>query len=274
MQRRRLASASFVIGFLLFASYGAAAAAPRALLELFTSQGCSSCPPADKLLGDFAADSSVVALSLPIDMWDYLGWKDTLALPGHSMRQRAYARQRGDRQVYTPQMVVNGTTHVLGSDRAAIERAIAETDRNAEIMAVPVSLSTASGNLTVRLKADPAVQAKSADADKSTDAEVWLCPLVSAIAVAIGRGENGGRTVTYHNVVRAWRKLGGYNGSDSTWSVPLSQIEDGHIDAAAVIVQKGTRDKPGPVLGAALLPIASHITDDLQRTLQRTSNVR
>jgi hypothetical protein len=264
MQRRRLASASFIIGVLLFASYGVAAAAPRALLELFTSQGCSSCPPADKLLGEFAADSSVVALSLPIDMWDYLGWKDTLALPGHSMRQRAYARQRGDRQVYTPQMVVNGATHVLGSDRAAIERAIAETDRNAEVMAVPVSLSTASGNLTVSLKADPAVQAQ------STDVEVWLCPLVSAIAVAIGRGENGGRTVTYHNVVRAWRKLGGYNGSDSTWTVPLSQIEDGHIDAAAVIVQKGTRDKPGPVLGAALLPIAKHITDGLQRT----SNVR
>ena len=92
MQRRRLASASLVVTLLLFASYGVAAAAPRALLELFTSQGCSSCPPADKLLGELAADSSIVGLSLPIDMWDYLGWKDTLALPGHSIRQRAYAR--------------------------------------------------------------------------------------------------------------------------------------------------------------------------------------
>jgi hypothetical protein len=264
MQRRRLASASLVIGFLLFASYGAAAAAPRALLELFTSQGCSSCPPADRLLGELAADPSVVALTLPIDMWDYLGWKDTLALPGHSLRQRAYARQRGDRQVYTPQMVVNGTTHVVGSDRAAIEKAIAETDRDSEIMAVPVLLSAASGTLTVTLKAAPAAQSEPADA------EVWLCPLVSAIAVAIGRGENSGHTVTYHNVVRAWRKLGAYNGGDSTWSVPLSQIEDGRVDAAAVIVQKGTREKPGPVLGAALLPIGSRVSDDIQRT----SNVR
>jgi hypothetical protein len=264
MQRRRLASASLVIGVLLFASYGVAAAAPRALLELFTSQGCSSCPPADKLLGELAADPSIVALSLPIDMWDYLGWKDTLALPGHSLRQRAYARQRGDRQVYTPQMVVNGTTHVNGSDRAGIERAIAETDRDSQIMAVPVLLSTASGDLTVKLKPQPAAQAE------PTDAEVWLCPLVSAIAVAIGRGENSGRTVTYHNVVRAWRKLGEYSGGESTWSVPLSQIESGHVDAAAVIVQKGSREKPGPVLGAALLPIGSHISDDIQRT----SNVR
>jgi hypothetical protein len=264
MQRRRLASASLVFGVLLFASYGVAAAAPRALLELFTSQGCSSCPPADKLLGEFAVDPSFVALSLPIDMWDYLGWKDTLALPGHSIRQRAYARQRGDRQVYTPQMVVNGTTHVVGSDRAAIERAVAETDRNSEIMTVPVLLSAASGDLTVRLKSEPVAPAA------PVDAEVWLCPLVSTITVAIGRGENGGRTVTYHNVVRAWRKLGAYSGGESTWSVPLSQIEDGRVDAAAVIVQKGTREKPGPVLGAALLPIASQISNDMQRT----SNVR
>jgi hypothetical protein len=268
MQRRRLASASLVIGFLLFASYGVATAAPRALLELFTSQGCSSCPPADKLLGELAADSSVVALSLPIDMWDYLGWKDTLALPGHSIRQRAYARQRGDRQVYTPQMVVNGTTHVVGSDRAAIEKAVAETDRDSEIMALPVLLSVASGSLTVSLKGRPAAPAE--PQAEPIAAEVWLCPLVSAITVAIGRGENSGRTVTYHNVVRAWRKLGLYSGGEATWSVPLSQIEDGHVDAAAVIVQKGSREKPGPVLGAALLPIANHISDDVQRT----SNVR
>jgi hypothetical protein len=261
MQRRRLASASFVVGFVLFASYGVAAAGPRALLELFTSQGCSSCPPADRLLGEFAADSSIVALSLPIDMWDYLGWKDTLALPGHSIRQRAYARLRGDRQVYTPQMVVNGVTHVVGSDRAAIERVIAQTDRDSPAMSVPVLMTAGGGDLTVSLKAPPAEYAAAADA------EVWLCPLSSVVAVPIGRGENGGRTITYHNVVRAWRKLGAYSGAESTWSVPLSQIADGRIDAAAVIVQKGSREKPGIVLGAALLQIGQQITDDRQRTI-------
>jgi len=265
MQRRRLASASLVIGFVLFAGYGVAAAGPRALLELFTSQGCSSCPPADKLLGEFAAQSSIVALSLPIDMWDYLGWKDTLALPGHSIRQRAYARLRGDRQVYTPQMVVNGVSHVVGSDRAAIERAIALTDGDAAVMSVAVLLSAAGGDLSVTLKPDPAAQTDAAEA------EVWLCPLSSAITVAIGRGENGGRSITYHNVVRGWRKLGAYSGAEATWSVPLAQIADGHIDAAAVIVQKGSREKPGIVLGAALLPIGPQLTDDRQ---QHTTNVR
>src|SRR5262245_5125278 len=101
-----------------------AKAEPRAVLELFTSQGCSSCPAADKLLGELAKDPSLVTLTLSVDYWDYLGWKDTLALKGHSNRQRAYAGVRGDREVYTPQMVVNGVGHVNGSDKAAIERAI------------------------------------------------------------------------------------------------------------------------------------------------------
>ena len=94
---------------------------PRAVIELFTSQGCSSCPAADKLLGELAADPSLVPISVPIDYWDYLGWKDTLADPRNTARQKAYAHVRGDGQVYTPQVVVNGSLHVLGSDRAAIE---------------------------------------------------------------------------------------------------------------------------------------------------------
>src|SRR6516164_4011195 len=103
---------------------------PRAVIELFTSQGCSSCPAADKLLGELADDPSLVAMSLPVDYWDYLGWHDTLALAGHSKRERAYARVRGDGQVYTPQVVVNGTAHVLGSDKIAIERTIAQDRKN------------------------------------------------------------------------------------------------------------------------------------------------
>src|SRR5438105_9770472 len=97
-----LATASVAIGF------SPAMSEPRAVVELFTSQGCSSCPPADRLLGELARDPAIVALSLPIDYWDYLGWKDTLAKPDHTARQRGYARVRGDREVYTPQAVING----------------------------------------------------------------------------------------------------------------------------------------------------------------------
>ena len=253
---RRLASLPLIAGFLV-ASVGIACAAPRALLELFTSQGCSSCPPADKLLGELAKDPSLVALSLPIDIWDYLGWKDTLALAGHTARQRAYAEQRGDRQVYTPQMVVNGSMHVVGSDRAAIERVIDETDHNPAVMSLPVLVSATGGDLSVTVKAA---------ASGHASGEVWLCPLVSAIAVPIGHGENRGRTVIYHNVVRAWHKLGDFAGTDKTWSVPLSKLETGAVDAAAVIVQEGTRDKPGVVLGVALTSLARPAPDDKRQT--------
>src|SRR4249920_3210275 len=109
------------------AAAGAAEAGPRAVIELFTSQGCSSCPPADKLIAEYSRDPSIIALSLAVDYWDYLGWKDTLATSGHSNRQRAYAKARGDREVYTPQVVVDGAVHALGSDKAAIERAIRQT---------------------------------------------------------------------------------------------------------------------------------------------------
>jgi hypothetical protein len=256
MVGRRLASIIVIVVFSLV-TLSFARAKPRALLELFTSQGCSSCPPADKLLGKLTKDPSLVALSLPIDIWDYLGWKDTLALPAHAARQRAYAELRGDRQIYTPQMIVNGSMHVLGSDRAAIERVIALTDRNPAIMSVPVRLSAGSVDLIVSVA--PA-------AGQHLTGEVWLCPLISAINVAIGRGENSGRTVTYHNVVRAWRKLGDFAGTNSSWRVPLSKIENGRIDAAAVIVQEGTHEKPGIVLGAAYTTLGEQTTDATQQT--------
>src|SRR4029079_5576041 len=105
-------------------------AEPKAVVELFTSQGCSSCPPADKVLGELANDPSVVALSMPIDYWDYLGWKDTLADSRFTARQKAYSQVRGDREVYTPQVVVNGSVHVIGSDLPGIENAIHVTSKS------------------------------------------------------------------------------------------------------------------------------------------------
>src|SRR3954466_16123948 len=113
---------------------------PRAVVELFTSQGCSSCPPADQIVGELAKDPNVIALSMPIDYWDYLGWKDTLADSRFSARQKAYSHARGDREVYTPQVVINGSLHVVGSDRPAIEDAIGVTQKADGVMSVPVTV--------------------------------------------------------------------------------------------------------------------------------------
>jgi hypothetical protein len=244
MQARRVAPALLIAGFVIAGAAAAQAGEARAVLELFTSQGCSSCPPADRLVGQFANDPSVVALSVPIDYWDYLGWRDTLANPAHSARQRAYARARGDGQVYTPQIVVNGSADALGSDQAAIERAIALTDRKTGVMSLPVVLAVNNGTLNVNVSG----------ADKApAAAEVWLCALTKAVPVAIGRGENRGRTITYHNVVRNWVKLGTL--SAAQWNVPIAQIKAEGIDAAAVMVQEGSHDRPGIILGAALTDI-------------------
>src|SRR6478752_543484 len=152
-------------------------AEPRAVIELFTSQGCSSCPPADKLAAEYARDPSVIMLSLAVDYWDYLGWKDTLAIAGHTSRQRAYARARGDRQVYTPQVVVDGAVHVLGSDKSAIEQAIRQEHDKASPLTLPVTMIQDGDKLTVNV---------SASKDGKGQAEVWLCPLTKSVPVSVG----------------------------------------------------------------------------------------
>jgi hypothetical protein len=217
---------------------------PRAVVELFTSQGCSSCPPADKIIGELAKDPSVIALSMPIDYWDYLGWKDTLADSRFSARQKAYSQMRGDREVYTPQVVVNGSAHVVGSDRAGIESAIGATEKTDGVMSVPVTMTLNGKQINVSVAA-------STRGPASMHGEVWICSISKAVPISIGRGENRGREVTYHNVVRNLLKVGDWNGSSGSWTVPLENISREGVDAAVVYLQDGSRDKPGPMLGAA-----------------------
>jgi hypothetical protein len=224
----------------------AADAEPRAVIELFTSQGCSSCPPADKLLGQLAADPSLVALSLPIDYWDYLGWKDTLADPRNSARQRAYSHARGDREVYTPQVVVNGSLHALGSDRDAIEDAIVQSRKGRATLSLPVSVAVADGQIRIVLPDGGAARAV---------ADVWICGLARAVTVAISRGENRGKVITYHNVARRWVKLGTWSGKGEAWNVPLRELDGDGVDEAAVMIQSGTVDKPSVMLGAAVAAV-------------------
>src|SRR6202166_3604739 len=125
----------------------------RGGLELFTSQGSSSCPPADNILGELAKDPSVIALSMPIDYWDYLGWKDTLADARFSARQKAYSQMRGDRDVYTPQVIVNGSAHLIGSDRAGIKGPIGNTKKAAGVLSRPVTMTQAGKQINVSVAA-------------------------------------------------------------------------------------------------------------------------
>src|SRR6202041_1134308 len=170
-------------------------AEPRAVVELFTSQGCSSCPAADKIIGELARDPSIVALSMPIDYWDYLGWKDTLADARFSARQKAYSRMRGDREVYTPQVVVNGSGDAIG-----------DTSKVDGVMSVPVSMTLTGKQINVSVAA-------SSKGPAAMHGEIWIGSISKEIPIAIGRGENRGREVTYYNVVRNLLKVGDWNGS-------------------------------------------------------------
>jgi len=229
-----------VLSLLALFAAPALAAEQKPVVELFTSQGCSSCPPADRVLGELAKDDRVIALSVPVDYWDYLGWKHTLAQHAHSMRQRGYAGNRGDRQVYTPQAVVNGTMQVVGSDRQAIEAAC----KNAAKSALPVALTRNGNDIDVEI-----------GAGQGAPAAVWLLTVAHATPVAIGRGENSGRTVTYSNVVRSWRRLAEWTGAPMKSSLSLPELDAKDADAIVVLVQPGSVENPGPIRGASMLEL-------------------
>ncbi|WP_245416171.1 thioredoxin family protein [Microvirga sp. 17 mud 1-3] len=223
----------------------ASAEPPRAVVELFTSQGCSSCPPADALLAGMARRSDIVALSFPVDYWDYLGWKDTLAQPLFTARQKAYAATRSDRQVYTPQVIVNGMKPCIGSDWSKVETSIQSTTEGRGTLPVDVSLKEEAGTVTISVAEPP----RALEGRKSRG-EVWVLPVMREQKVAIGRGENRGKTVTYANVVRGMRRVGEWQGGSARFQVSLTEAR-GEADGYVVLIQSGDGTKPGPILGAA-----------------------
>lgn len=217
-----------------------AAAAP-VVVELFTSQSCSSCPPADRLLGKLAERPDVIAISLPVDYWDHLQWEDTLGRSEHSKRQRIYARHLGLPNVYTPQMVVNGVKNVIGSHAEEVEEAI----RTVRDSAVPVSVKLERVGDRFKLSIGPAPAGTTAK-----QAAIVMVPLLSAQTVHIRRGENRGKTITYHNVSRQITQVGTWNGQAKTFTLGHDEVMTEDADRCAVILQDA---RSGAILGAALL---------------------
>ena len=218
--------------------------APRGVIELFTSQGCSACPPADRLANELARDGQNLVLTLPVDYWDYLGWRDTLASPANSARQRAYAATRGDRKIYTPQIVVNGREAAVGGDGAAVAGVVTRAEAGDNALTLPVAVAAMDGRVSVVVPASEARAGK-------RQAEVWAFSVERSRTVQIGRGENAGRTVTYANVVRKMTRLGVWSGDAAKFDVPADELSHPDSDAIAIVVQAGSGGQPGPILGAA-----------------------
>ncbi len=212
------------------------------VVELFTSQGCSSCPPADAIMGKLKLRDDVIALTFPVDYWDYLGWKDTLASPAFSQRQRNYAKARGDRQVYTPQMVMNGRIHVVGNRESSIESSIKTVARDEKI-----KLSMTADGDAIRVTATVDDTSTSSSSGKAT---LWLVLFKGAETVKIGRGENRGTTITYNNVVRQMTPIGMWEGKPITITLPKTQFVASGYDGCAVLLQRdGTRE----IIAAAMM---------------------
>ena len=220
----------------------AASARPTRVIELFTSQGCPACPPADRLIADLARRPDTVALSFAVDTWDYTGWKDTLASRAFTARQQAYAAARGDRRVFTPQVIVDGITAEVGADEAAILRDTAALAGRDGAMSVPLAVVETGATLAVTVGAAPP------DGATRRSAGVYVLRVARSTTVAIGRGRNSGREITYTNVVRAMTRIGDWNGEEAHFSMPsLAGENEGFV----VLLQSDPPGGPGVILAAA-----------------------
>lgn len=214
--------------------------ARASVIELFTSQGCSSCPPADRILRQLSEHPGIIALSFPVSYWDYLGWRDTLARPENAERQRAYAQLQGDGQVFTPQVVINGLKTCVGSDLHAIEAALKSTAAAITVSSVPLAVRHESGKLVIEAGAAP-------PKSRHRNGKVWVAAVRHSLPVAIGSGENAGSTVTYTNVVRRLVDIGDWEGASASYALPLSSLPKDE-DMVVVLLQA---EKVGPILAAA-----------------------
>jgi hypothetical protein len=223
-------SFGFLLGTLISTC---ALAAPRPLVvELYTSQGCSSCPPADALLGEIAARADVLALSFHVDYWDKFGWIDRFTLPAAKQRQFAYVRKFGQDWVYTPEMVIDGHIDLVGAGRQALQSQLA-TPRSG----VPVHIEARDAQLFISIDAATGVE----------EGDVLLISYQPNAVTAIAVGENAGRELHEFNIVRSMVPLGHWTGSAAHWQVALESLPAGASRVAVLLQQPG----PGPIIGAA-----------------------
>lgn len=217
----------------------AGASAQPVVVELFTSQGCSSCPPADALLGELARRPGIVALAYHVDYWDELGWKDRYSIPAATQRQQGYVKRLSRAGAFTPQVVVSGDTSLVGSNRAEVERAI-KGDRDT----LGIKLSKVGSNIQVQF-----TEAWSGAAREPMD--VYLVSYLTEATDKIAAGENARRTLKHFNVVRSFKRLGAWHGKPQRMTAAVAGLPR-DATSVAVILQ---RKNQGAIAGAATLAL-------------------
>ena len=218
------------------------APARPAIVELFTSQGCSSCPPADAFMEEVRAMKDVVALTYNVDYWDYRGWRDTLAAPEFSKRQYKYAKARGDMDVYTPQMIIDGASHVVGSQKPAVLAAIKRSLTTPPAMWIPVSISANEAEFQITVDQAPA-------GVSTPVGSLWFVSVAPQIPVEIAKGENAGQTIVYVNVVRKLVPAGMWHGASTTFTLPKDSVMTDDSTSCVALLQTKPLSR---VLGCAV----------------------
>jgi hypothetical protein len=213
---------------------------PPVMVELFTSQGCSSCPPADALVTKQAERPGIIVVSWPVDYWNYLGWKDTLSRHIFTKRQKAYMQTFDERFVYTPQIVVNGRREMVGSKEEKVLAAIEEAAQDRSF--VPMTVERSGAEVVLKI----------GTGEVTEPATIWMVDILSKKDVAIGGGENEGRKITYTNIARDIRKVGVWEGESRNISLKKSEIARRGNGCTILLQDDGT----GPIRCALEIPEA------------------
>ncbi len=245
MQFRRIIATTALAAALSFngAMRADAGDKPAGVVELFTSQGCNSCPPADAIFSELVSKGQVIALAYHVDYWDYLGWRDTLARPENGDRQNSYMKSLGTRAVYTPQVIINGRTHINGTNRAGIDADLEAQSREGKGLTVSIKVTERADSIVIRAGATTEPQA---------EANLVLVFFSGPQSIAVSRGDNTGQTTTYFNAVTEVRTAGMWHGKVTEYELPKSEFVG--KGGSVALLQTTSRDgDPGPIIGAVVI---------------------
>ncbi len=210
---------------------------PKAVIELFTSQGCASCPAADKNLVELSKNNNIIALAYHVNYWDYIGWHDTFGNEENSKLQREYSKANNKSPIYTPQMIINGTKDVVGSHKKEIVQALLKSS-----LYLPVNIKVKDDYLIISVKGNKSQK----------EATIWLVTFISRGEVKISKGENKDKKLIYSNIVTSRHALGMWNPNVGAHiKLPLSKVLNGKNDGLAILVQNNKNGLPSKIIGSA-----------------------
>jgi hypothetical protein len=235
--RLDLLAAAMTLAIALPAAGGELKEHPKAVVELFTSQGCSSCPEADALLKELSTRPDIIPLAYHVDYWDYIGWPDTFGAEANSDRQRDYATAWGSSRIFTPQLIVNGRQGVVASRKGEVQGAV-----DSAALELAVELTAKGDMLKIDIPPDPSLG----------EAVVWLVSYLDSADVKIDRGENEGKTIGYTHIVTGRQILGMWDPQNGAQlKLPMAEILAEPANGAVIMVQQERSGLPGRILGAA-----------------------